>query len=166
MFRQRGFLPPLMLSIIAAWILPNWWDASVPHAQEPLEKLVVYNHITGSAAALDKLVHETFGPEFKVIDFSNRDGTYIPPTLKIGSPPAAPLDANGAPIEGTVVVLYIISADGWVLRPVVIQSTDPRLDYGVLDTLASWRFEPARLEGRVVSTTAGQEFDLIAPRAR
>ncbi len=80
--------------------------------------------------------------------------------------PAAPLDATGAPIEGTVVVLYIVSADGWVLRPVVIHSTDPRLDYGVLDTLASWRFEPGRVEGRTVSTTAGQEFDLTAPRAR
>ncbi len=165
MFRQRGLPPSLLLLIATAWALATGWSPSVPHAQAPPEKPVVYNHITGVGSALDRVVHQTFEGEFKVIDFANRDGTYVPPTLKTGSQPTAPLDANGAPIEGTVVVLYIVSADGWVLRPVVIQSTDPRLDYRVLETLANWRFEPGRVEGRAVSTTAGQEFDLTTPPA-
>jgi TonB family protein len=133
-------------------------------AQTPPEKPVVYNHITQAGAALDRLVHQAYDAEFKVVDFTDRDGVYIPPQLAVGLRPAAPLDGNGAPIGGRVVVFFIVTTEGRVAKPVIIDSSDPRLNPGVLDALAGWAFEPARVNGRQTSTTAGEEFDFQAPR--
>ncbi len=131
-------------------------------SQTPAEKPVVYNHITESGAALDRVVHRTYEAEFKVVDFRDQDGVYFPPQLKYGFPPKAPADSRGVPITGKVVVIFIITKEGRVVKPVIIQSTDRRLNPRVLEALDQWAFEPARVNGRDVSTTGGEEFDIRA----
>ncbi|MFI5340391.1 MAG: energy transducer TonB [Candidatus Methylomirabilales bacterium] len=132
-------------------------DAS---AQTPSEKPVVYNHITQAGAALDPLVHQTYDAEFKVLDFSDRDGVHVPPQLKRGFVAKAPVDDKGVPIEGRMVVFFIVSTEGRIVHPVIVGSAVPRLNLGVLEALAQWELEPARINGRDVSTTAGEEFDI------
>ena len=133
-------------------------------AQTPPEKPVVFNHVTQAGAAFDSLVHQTYDAEFKVVDFSDLDGVYISPRLVFGPKLEAPVDEKGAPIEGKVVVFFIITTEGRVTKPVIINSSDPRLNPGVLQGLAGWGFEPARVNGRQAITTAGQEFDFQAAR--
>ena len=122
-------------------------------------KPVVYNHLTEASAGMDALVHQTYDDTFRIVDFSDRDGIYVPPHILYGPKPPAPAAAGG-PLAGTVVVFFIITADGRVTQPVVAASSEPRLDPGVLATLARWLFTPARLNGRPVAVTAGQEFSL------
>lgn len=161
----RRVLASFTVSVfIAAGTLAVVTTPRVVFGQTSLEKPVVFNHITQAGARFDRLVHQTYDTEFKVVDFSDLDGVYVPPQLVFGPRPAAPVDEKGAPIEGTVVVFFIVTTEGGVAKPVIINSSDPRLNPGVLETLAGWEFEPARVNGRQASTTAGEEFDFPAVR--
>ncbi len=160
--RLLAFL--VMPLCIISCILTASRSPSAAHAQTLPNKPLVYNHITRAGAALDQLIHQTFDAEFEVVDFSDLDGAYVPPELKSGAPPSAPLDEKGVPVEGKVVVFYIITTEGRAVKPVVIRSTDPRLNPGVIEVMAGWTFEPARVKGQIASTTAAQEFELKAAK--
>jgi TonB family protein len=108
---------------------------------------------------MDRLAHQQYEAEFKVVDFRDQDGTYAPPGLKYNPPPKAPAGNTGAPITGKVVVFFIITAEGRVVKPVIITSTDRRLNQEVLGALAQWTFEPARVNGQAVAVIGGHEFD-------
>ena len=161
----RRALAPFAVSVfIAAGTLAVVTTPRAVLAQTSLEKPVAFNHITQAGAALDRLVHQTYDTDFKVVDFSDLDGVYVPPQLVFGPSPTAPVDEKGVPIEGKVVVFFIVTMEGRVEKPVIINSSDPRLNRRVLETLAVWTFEPARVNGRQAPTTAGEEFDLQAAR--
>jgi TonB family protein len=161
----RRLLAPFAISaFIAAGALVVLTTPRAVSAQTPPEKPVVFNHITQAGAAFDRLVHQTYDAEFKVVDFTDLDGVYIPPQPVVGPKPAPPVDEKGAPIEGKVVVFFIVTTEGRVAQPVIINSSDPRLNPGVLEAVAGWTFEPARVNGRQASTTAGEEFDFQGAR--
>jgi TonB family protein len=159
---RRVLAPVLVALVIAVDALAIWKPPREVSAQTPPEKPVVYNHITEAGAAMDQLVHQTYDAAFKVVDFSGQDGIYVPPELRRGSLPKVPVDDRGVPIEGKVVVFFIISTEGQVVDPVIVRTTDLRLNLGVLEAVGQWAFEPARVNGQAASTTAGQEFDLHA----
>ncbi len=131
-------------------------------AQAPPDKPVVYNHIAGAATDMDQLAHETYETEFTVVDVLDQGGAYSPPGLKYNPPPKAPAGISGAPITGKVLVFFIITAEGQVVKPVIISSSDRRLNREVLQTLAQWTFEPAKLNGRNVAAIGGENFAIGA----
>jgi hypothetical protein len=132
---------------------------SAAHAQDS-HKPIVYNHLTEAGAGMDHLVHATYDDAFTIVDFSDRDSTYVPPHVLYGPQPTVPPAEAGAQLAGTVVVFFIIKPDGLVTQPVVVSSSDPRLNPGILATLNGWIFTSARVNGRPVAVTAGQEFTL------
>ena len=136
-----------------------FFGGSIARAQDS-HKPVVYNHLTEAGASMDHLVHETYDDAFTIVDLSDGDSTYAPPHALYGPQPTAPPAEAGAQLAGTVVVFFIIKPDGLVTQPVVVSSSEPRLNPGVLATLSRWIFTPARMNGRPVAVTAGQEFTL------
>jgi outer membrane biosynthesis protein TonB len=80
-----------------------------------------------------------------------------------GTPPSAPVDASGKAIEGNVDAFFIITAEGQVKNPVVISSSDPQLSAAVMEALAHRVYAPARIDGRNVAATAGEEFVFPLP---
>jgi len=161
----RSVLASLAVSVfIAAGTLAVVTTPHAIFAQTSRERPVVFNHITQAGAAFDRLIHQTYDTEFKVVDFSDLDGAYVPPRPVNDPRPAAPLNKKGAPVEGKVVVFFIVTTEGRIVRPVIINSSDLRLNRRVLETLTVWTFEPARVNGLQASTTAGEEFDLQATR--
>ena len=151
---------------ICACAVAVWMVHGAAGAQVPADKPVVYNHITYAGAAMDQLVHQTYDAEFSIIDFSDADGAYAPPHLKTGSLPRVPFDERGAPVEGQVVVFYIVTSEGRAIKPVVVRSTDERLNQRVIEAMTDWAFDPAQVRGKFASTTAAQEFDLKAATKR
>jgi hypothetical protein len=132
-------------------------------AQTGGEKPVIYNHVLEPGEPLDQLVHQTYDATFQVVDFTDRDLIYTPPHLMTGAPPGAPVDASGKAIEGKVDAFFIITPVGQVANPVVISSSDPQLSAAVLEALAHRVYAPARIDGRNVATTAGEEFVFPLP---
>jgi TonB family protein len=76
--------------------------------------------------------------------------------------PDYPADLQAAGVEGTVVMRAVISKDGGVLNPRVINSADPRLAKAALDAVAKWVYQPALLNGEPIETvtTISVEFHL------
>ena len=57
----------------------------------------------------------------------------------------------------------MITAEGSVIEPSVLTSSDKQLSATALKAMATWRFEPATLNGVPISVIAGQEFTFRKP---
>jgi TonB family protein len=77
--------------------------------------------------------------------------------MAFGRLPITTMD-DDAQLAGEVSVLFIVTAEGAVVNPVIYSSSDPRLSAAVLVALTRWLFEPAHINGQNVSSTAAQRF--------
>ena len=66
--------------------------------------------------------------------------------------PVYPPELQQLGVEGTVILRAIISKDGAVLHPQVVNSVDPRLAKAALDAVAQWQYQPTLLNGEPVET--------------
>ena len=58
----------------------------------------------------------------------------------------------------TVVVIFIVDENGRVQDPKVQRTTNPSFDRSALSAIKQWKFEPAKIEGRAVSSRLRQSF--------
>tara|TARA_Y100000592_G_C5304668_1_gene237140 strand:+ start:73 stop:546 length:474 start_codon:yes stop_codon:yes gene_type:complete len=58
----------------------------------------------------------------------------------------------------TVVVIFIVDENGRVQDPKVQRSTNPSFDRSALAAIKQWKFEPAKVQGRSVSSRLRQSF--------
>lgn len=73
--------------------------------------------------------------------------------------PPYPREARSAGEEGEVVVRLRIGADGRVTDATVMRGdASRRLQDAVLDSVRSWTFEPAQVDGRPVASTVTRRF--------
>jgi TonB family protein len=79
-------------------------------------------------------------------------GNITPVRLLRQTRPAYPPELQQAGIEGVVMLRAIISKEGTVLNPQVINSVDPRLARAALDSVSQWRYQPSLLNGQPVET--------------
>jgi len=74
--------------------------------------------------------------------------------------PVYPADLQQLAVEGTVVIRAVISKDGNVLSPQVVNTdVDPRLAQIALDSVKQWRYQPSLLNGQPVETTTTLTID-------
>jgi hypothetical protein len=122
------------------------------------EKPVVYNNMVGDGSReLDRAIKGAYGARYSVVDVRAKEG-YAEPTATAGSMPREFKDDNGVDVVGYVLMAYIVDANGFVADAVLLKSTDFRLTKVAMDSMAKWRFLPARLKGTPVASTAAQEF--------
>ena len=58
----------------------------------------------------------------------------------------------------TVVVIFIVDENGRVQDPKVQRTTNPSFDRSALTAIKQWKFEPAKVQGRSVSSRLRQSF--------
>lgn len=81
--------------------------------------------------------------------------------------PEYPLVARRRGIEGTVVVVFDIQADGTCVGVRVAESSGHQvLDYAVVDAVQWWKFKPATREGAPVATAHRVRFTFKLKGAR
>ncbi|SRR5579883_19742 len=64
--------------------------------------------------------------------------------------PAYPPELQQAGVEGTVEIQAIISKQGTVLNPKVVNTVDSRLAQAALDAVAQWQYQPTLLNGEPI----------------
>jgi TonB family protein len=79
-------------------------------------------------------------------------GNVTPVRILQQTRPEYPAELQQAGIEGVVRLQAIISKEGAVLNPRVINSVDPRLAKAALDSVSQWRYQPSLLNGQPVET--------------
>jgi TonB family protein len=85
--------------------------------------------------------------------FDHRKLIDTPPKPRVVTRPSYPQDAFTKKIQGTVMVVLLVSSSGRVVHAEVSQSV-PGLDEAALACVRDWQFEPAMLDGRPVTSLA------------
>ncbi len=89
---------------------------------------------------------------------SNRQAPKPRPTPKRMVAPAYPEQALLQEVEGRVIVCFNVDTRGRVFEPVVIESTNAVFNAPVLKALARSRYEPARDDGKAVTSHSCRIF--------
>jgi hypothetical protein len=66
-------------------------------------------------------------------------------------------------VSGSVLVAYIITAEGLIASSYALKSTEPALAKVAVERMEEGRFQPAQLDGKLVSTTAASRFSFRCP---
>ena len=113
-------------------------------------KPTVYNHIIRENDPHDRAVEKAYAKKFTIVEI--RDSKqFTKAVLKDYVHPRPELN-------GRVTVEMIVTSDGRVVEPFILESTDRRLDTAALNAVRQWRFAPARLNGSPVSETHWTKF--------
>jgi TonB family protein len=87
-------------------------------------------------------------------------GNVQPMRLVAQTEPEYPADLQQLGIEGTVVIRAVISVDGNVLSPKVVNTDiDPRLANLAIDAVKQWRYQPTLLNGQPIETATTLTID-------
>lgn len=92
----------------------------------------------------------------KVFDLASLDQV---PEMRGGIRPVYPPDLRRAGIEGTVVVAFVVDANGDVRDVEVIRSTHPGFDLPSVQAIRKLKFKPGRKGGSAVATRMEQPLD-------
>ena len=131
------------------------------NAQKPADhgQPVVYNDITAGSSTLDRQARKAYAGKFRLIEVTERDGL-TPARIKgHGVPFRDPRSTRDLAAPGKIVYLFVVTADGHVIEPRIIQSTDRRVSDYVLKSILSHRFVPARFRGVPVSSLHSGDID-------
>jgi len=121
-------------------------------------KLVVYDNITDGASPTDRDAKNAYAAMFRLIEIRERDG-FIPARMKGHSTPFSdPRSMRDEAVSGKIVYVYVVTADGRVIEPRILQSTDQRVSGYVLKSIIFRRFVPARFQGVPVASLHGDEI--------
>jgi len=122
------------------------------------DRPVVYNNVDGDGSAgLDRAIKEAYSARYRIVDTRRSDG-FAEPNPTQGDLPTTARSEAGEPLAGYVLAAYIVNAEGIVIDPVVLKTTDARLSAVAIAAMGHWRFSPGTLNGAEVATTAAQEF--------
>jgi TonB family protein len=122
------------------------------------DKPVIFNSAAAGDNPLDRAIKKVYADKYTIEDISVASG-YVPPKPTAGSLPRSVRSQTGEPLEGKVLVAYIITADGLASDPMILQSSNNALNAVALDAMKEWRFIPGARKGVPIPTTAAQEFD-------
>ena len=107
----------------------------------------------------DMLRLEKKSPQ-KIIAAGKLDAT---PKRIVTRQPPFPLAALQENItEGEAVVEFLIDTEGKVRLPRIVSSTHPSFGYIAVQTIANWRYEPPKSQGKPVITRARMPFGFAA----
>lgn len=143
---MRGWLAVLSMALAAG-----------AFAQGP-GKPDVYRHGSGEQpTGLDKMVLDAYSARFNIVHIEG--GGYEPPRPLSGRIAAEAISPSGEALTGYVLMAFLVTAEGRAAEPVVLKSTDRRLNPYAIRSVTLWRFKPATYRGRAITTMAAQEFN-------
>jgi TonB family protein len=128
------------------------------------DKPIAYDHITKDGAAVDQMVNTGLQTKYDIQPIHDSPA-YVDAKYLAGVAPTTVRAASGEILKGYVLIAYVVTADGKADDPVILKSTDERLNAPALNAMADWRFAPAKLNGMPIATTAAQEFNFAPPKS-
>ena len=94
------------------------------------------------------------------------DAVMEPPRRRRSTVPEYPYAKSVACLEEAIQILAIIDRDGLIQRPRLASPDDPVLGFAAMDVLRSWRYKPARLDGRPITVELALKVNFRIPLCR
>jgi TonB family protein len=140
---------------LAAFVVALCITAPSLHGKEE-RKSTVYNYVGTGPGHTDEPGLKPFYERFNVVNFTDDHGYTRSKCTRPVMP--RPVWGGGFYAKGSVSVAFVVTSTGRVIEPVVLRSTDRRLDNTVLETILRWRGTPALLNGRPIAILLYQDF--------
>lgn len=86
------------------------------------------------------------------------------PQLLAGKPPQYPREMRKSGISGYVVVEFVITSRGDVIKMQVLESSHRAFEMPALMAVKDWKFEPGRKGKGAVSVRAVERLEFAAPK--
>jgi hypothetical protein len=163
-FRRRAPNSQLIMkhAVLALTLLVA--SPALAATQKPAEqgKTLIYNQIIEKPIVSGRDAQKTYAGKFQVIDI-RQGGEFTPGHLKGHNPRFFwgswdPRPVRQETIPAKVVLVWVVSPEGGVIEPRVIQSPDKRLAEQVIAEVTRLRYAPARLRGIAVFSLWSHEF--------
>jgi hypothetical protein len=138
------------------------------NAQKPAgqSKTLVYYEVSGKPSAFDRDAKNAYAGKFRFIDIKKGDG-FTPGYMKGGWPyHVDPRPEREEAVPGKVVIVWVVTPEGSVIEPRILQSTDNRVADFMINRIALRRFVPARVRGIAVFRLWSDEFVFGSDRKR
>lgn len=127
---------------------------AVAAAEPASSRPMLYNYVTEGGPAAENMLKAKYGARYTIVPAKKTSGL-IPANLPNKTYPLYGRVPGGS---GKVLVAFIAAPDGHVKDPVVLYSTNPRLDRMVREMVSKWLCEPAQLNGTPVPTILSEGF--------
>ena len=145
MIRRLPFLHAVRLLIgLAAAFVGSAADAG---------KLTVYASLPADQEAALPGIRQAFGDRFTITPVGSRED-FVP--AKVPSPTHHPYIRN----VGRVTLAAVADVDGRLRDPIVVESTNPRLNLMLRNSMKNWRCVPARLGGAPVPSVVTRTVEI------
>ena len=125
-------------------------------------KTLIYNQIIEKPVVSGRDAQKAYGGKFQVIDI-RQGGEFAAGHMKGHEPRFFwaswdPRPVREETIPAKVVLVWVVSPEGGVIEPRIIQSPDKRLAEQVIAEVMRLRYAPARLRGIAVFSLWSHEF--------
>ena len=137
--------------------------ASVSPSASAADKPTVFNHISGQRTETDQALDEHFDSMYSVVDFTDQDHSYLPPRAVAPLGSAEPQYVDNRCVSDSVLVAYVITTEGTSASAYAFKFTNPALAKVAVQRTTQARFQPGRLDGKVVSTLAASRVSFRCP---
>ena len=122
-------------------------SAQAATAAEPARgRPMLYNYISEAGPGAERILQQTYGPRYTIVSAGKASGL-TPPKITLQTYPLYGRVPGG---PGKVAVAFIVTPNGRVKDPVVIYSTQPRINRMVREMVSKWLWQPAKLNGAPV----------------
>lgn len=112
----------------------------------------------GEPSKFDPMAHQALDSRYQIIDIDPVEHHFVDPKAVSGSMPTTPMDENGQPVHGYVLLAYVITTTGHAESPTIVKTSNPKLSALALSATDTWRLDPGQADGKVVCVVAMQEF--------
>jgi hypothetical protein len=133
------------------------------NAQPSAQSLpVLYNQVNAETSSLDREARKVYAGKFRIVEVTKRDD-YTPGRMKgITDMFRDPRSMRSRKVPGKIVILYVVTADGRVIEPRVLKTTDRQASGYLVDWILVRRFVPARFRGATVASLHSIDMNLEA----
>ena len=129
------------------YLLVLFFSLGVAFSAEPaLGRPMLYNFVNDAGADGERILQQSYGPRYTIVPATRASGI-VPPKLTLQTYPLYGRVPGG---PGDAIVAFIVGPNGRVKDPVVVYSTQPRINRMVREMVSKWLWKPAQLNGAAV----------------
>lgn len=126
--------------------------------ERPRAKPPVYNHVAGdSVPGFGRAIRAAYGTRFKIIVILDSK-SFVRSRCTQRVTPRPQRDASGRLLVGDVRVAFIVTSEGRIIEPFILESSNRLLNDTVVSAMKEFRGAPARLNGVPISTVEWLDF--------
>lgn len=141
-----------LLPCLALFLLPVAGHAQRIRLDPGHEKPVLYDDVTKGVTDDDRVVEEIYAKKFRFVEATTKEGLVNARIKGEWTGISDPRSIRSRSIPAKVTYSFVVTPEGKVTEPRILEATDPRIAQAALEAFASRRFVAAQFRGVPVAS--------------